>query len=306
MRLRLFAVGLLNLVATPVFAHCPPADPGAARVLPPARVWPSGTPDMRGWPATSPVPVTESTTPDGIVFNVTEPTFQAFLPAAGCASGAGVIIAPGGGFRLLAIRKEGTEVAQWLAAHGVAVFVLKYRLAQNAVPSLKRPASLTTPDEILGQPGVADAIEALRQIRAQAAVYGVDPHRIGAIGFSAGAHIVSMLAITPPAAERPAFVAPIYGGPFTQVMPPLPPATAANALPPIFLAMAQDDPAAGSSARSFYAALFAAGYRPELHYYLRGGHGFGMTPIGSTSDHFIDEFYWWIEALGMTKPALPQ
>lgn len=307
-------------------AQCPAptadrAAPPAPRIQPPVGIWPGAQPDLHGWAGLSETPVTESTSDDGkFVFNVTHPSFQAFLPAAGCATGAGVIVAPGGGFRLLSIRNEGTDVARWLAEHGVAAFVLKYRLVQDPTRSLKRPASLKAPDETLGQPGVEDGIQALRVIRAHAADYGVDPKRIGAIGFSAGAHVVSMMAIAPPPAERPDFVAPIYGGPFLQVMPKLPPANlpyppgtptqpwlapkpvaAPGALPPIFLAAAQDDALAGTAVRAFYDALYQAGYRPELHYYLRGGHGFGMAPQGSTSDHFLQEFDWWIDSLGMTR-----
>jgi len=99
------------------------------------------------------------------------------------------------------------------------------------------------------------------------------------------------------AASRPAFVAPIYGGPF-GVMPAIP----AN-LPPIFMAWAQDDDLVRDPVTRFYEALRAAGNRPEFHIDSAGKHGFGMRKQGTTSDHWIDEFYWWLEAQGLTKAA---
>ena len=96
--------------------------------------------------------------------------------------------------------------------------------------------------------------------------------------------------------SRPAFAAPIYGGPFGSV-----PAIPQN-LPPIFLAWAQDDTTAGAACARFYAALTAAGSAPEVHIYRTGGHGFGMAKLGGTSDHWIDEFYYWLDTLGFTKP----
>ncbi|WP_145729119.1 alpha/beta hydrolase [Nitrospirillum pindoramense] len=298
----------------------------ALRILAPERVWPGEAPLDAAWPGKAARSVVEATSADGErVSNVTDPTYQAYLPDPARATGAAVIIAPGGGFRFLAIRNEGVAVATWLAERGVAAFVLKYRLVQQEGPEDDiRRRFQGVPVEVQGVPGVADGIQALKRIRERAADYGIDPHRVAAIGFSAGAHVVSMMGLAPVAADRPDYVAPIYGGAFTTGdynLPPAnlppepgtptepwlapPPKPAPGRLPPFFLAMAQDDVFVGQGVRRFYEALVAAGYRPEVHLYLRGGHGFGMTPRGSTSDHFLQEFLWWLEALGATGTAGP-
>ena len=99
------------------------------------------------------------------------------------------------------------------------------------------------------------------------------------------------------AAARPNFAAPIYGGPF-GAMPAIP-----AELPPIFLAWAQDDDLALNAVVKFYDALKSAGIKPEAHIFSTGGHGFGMRKQGSSSDHWIDEFYYWLEARGFTRPV---
>ncbi len=96
-------------------------------------------------------------------------------------------------------------------------------------------------------------------------------------------------------AARPDFAALIYGGPFGK-----PPAIPAN-LPPLFLAWARDDPAALPQIVRFHEVLTSAGYRPEVHMFNAGGHGFGMRKQGTSSDHWIDAFDYWLEAQGLTR-----
>ena len=148
-----------------------------------------------------------------------------------------------------------------------------------------------------GQYGIADGIQALKVLRQRAGEFGLSPDRIGIVGFSAGAMVTSGVLLQEDPASRPAFAAPIYGGPFGAV-PAIP-----QKLPPVFLAWAQDDTTAGTACARFYAALTAAGSTPEVHIYRAGGHGFGMGKQGTTSDHWIDEFYYWLEAQGLTKGA---
>lgn len=148
-----------------------------------------------------------------------------------------------------------------------------------------------------GKYGMADGIQALKVVRQRAGEWGLSPDRIGIVGFSAGAMVASAVLLQEEAPARPTFAAPIYGGPF-GAMPIIPPN-----LPPVFLAWAQDDALAGRAVAAFYTALKAAGNDPEVHIYRSGGHGFGMAMQGTTSDHWIDEFYYWLEAQGLTKPA---
>jgi acetyl esterase/lipase len=145
--------------------------------------------------------------------------------------------------------------------------------------------------------GIADGIQALKVVRRNAAQWGVSPDRIGFMGFSAGGMVASGALLQPDVAARPNFAAPIYGAPF-GVMPTIP-----GNLPPIFMAWAQDDALAGSAIVRFYEALKEAGNKPETHIYSAGGHGFGMRQQGTSSDHWIDAFYHWLEAQGFTRRA---
>lgn len=229
------------------------------------------------------------------IVNVTTPTLTAYLPDPSIATGTAVIIAPGGGFVFLGINSEGHDVAKWLVARGIAAFVLKYRTVQlegqneaqlNQSGGARFGAQLRDHALIAedGKYGIADGIQAVKVVRAQAAEWGISPNRIVFTGFSAGGMITEFTAIQPDA--RPNYAAPIYGAPFPDV-PSIP-----QGLPPFFMAIAQDDNLAGTYIVHFYDALKAAGYKPEFHIYNAGGHGWGMRKQGTTSDHWIDEFYY--------------
>jgi acetyl esterase/lipase len=283
------------------------------------RLWDGPVPGMADWAGVLDVPIEESSTPDGNnLFNVTDPTLEAFLPHPGCATGASVLVVPGGGFRLVAINHEGREVGRWLARRGIAAFVLKYRTVQYGEPSLTQPERRQLPMTVMAQAAMEDAYRAMDIIRSRAGQYGIDPERIGALGFSAGGHVVSMLSLDPDVATRPAFTGVIYGALFTDDFPALPPANlppgrdepeepwlrgpptpAPGRLPPLFLAIAQDDVTVMLGFRTFYDRLYESGYRPETHLYARGGHGFGMTAQGLTSDRWIDQFHGWLHVQGM-------
>jgi len=261
---------------------------------------------------------TDGKSPDHIVYNVSVPTYQAFLPPAARSTGTAVIIAPGGGFRYLAIDNEGNEVAKWLAARGIAAFVLKYRVSQtdpnnpprvgltpepphaSPDPCMAGRAAVDSDIEARAQPGIADGIAAIKAVRERAATYRIDPQRVVMLGFSAGAMVTTGTVLQDEAAARPNFAAPIYGAPF-GALPPIP-----RGLPPLFLAVAQNDKLVGAPVKSFYDALYAAGYRPELHLYNGGSHGFGMHTLGTTSDHWKEAFFWWLESFGLThQPGDP-
>jgi len=268
-------------------------------------IWPGVAPGSENWSQQERV----AEGPAGnTIYNVVTPTLTAYLPDPSTATGTGVIVAPGGAFRFLSIDMEGHDVARWLAARGVAGFVLKYRVVETPPDfSLAQLMSeLRAPGEgagggggmdEAGKHGVADGIQAVRVVREHAAEWGIAPDRVGIVGFSAGAMVTTGTLLQDDAAARPNFAAPIYGGPF-GAMPPIP-----AGLPPVFLAWAQDDALAGAAAGNFSEALKAAGYSPEVHIFSAGGHGFGMRKQGTTSDHWIDEFYYWLEAQGLTKPA---
>jgi acetyl esterase/lipase len=254
-------------------------------------VWPGAAPGSERW--TQKERTVENTPVGTVVFNVVTPTLTAYLPERSKAAGAGVVIAPGGAFVALAITLEGSDVARRLQERGVAAFVLKYRIVEKRGEGI--PSGMNM-DEA-GKYGIADGIQALKVVRRRAAEWGVSPDRVGFLGFSAGAMVASGALLQTDAAARPDFAAMIYGGPF-GVMPTIP-----SKLPPMFMAWAQDDDVALEPVVKFYEALRSAGHKPEAHIYSAGGHGFGMRKQGTSSDHWIDEFYYWMEAQGFTKPV---
>ena len=252
-------------------------------------IWPGVAPGSESWTHKE---ITVADTPIGaVVLNVVTPTLTAYLPEKAKATGSGVIIAPGGAFVALAIDLEGNEVARWLQQKGIAAFVLKYRIMEKKGEGI--PAGMNM-DEA-GKFGIADGIQAIKVVRQHAAEWGVAPDRIGFIGFSAGAMVASGTLLQTDASARPNLAAMIYGGPF-GVMPEIP-----AKLPPMFMAWAQDDPLTLAPVVKFYDALKAAGHKPEAHIFANGGHGFGMRKQGTSSDHWIDAFYYWLEARGFTK-----
>src|SRR5581483_1499520 len=254
-------------------------------------IWPGVAPGSESWTQTE---KSADNTPLGkVLFNVVTLTLTLYLPEKAKATGTGIIVAPGGACVALAIEHEATKVAQWLQDRGIAALVLKYRIPEKKGEGI--PQGINFDEQC--KYGIADGIQAMKVARQHAAEWGISPDRIGFLGFSAGAMVTSGVLLQPEAAARPNFAAPIYGGPF-GVMPSIP-----ASLPPIFMAWAQDDDLVLESVVKFYDALKAAGNKPEAHIYRFGGHGFGMKKQGTTSDHWIEEFYWWLEAQGLTRPA---
>jgi len=250
-------------------------------------VWPGVAPGSERWTQTE---TTVENTPVGtVIFNVVKPTLTAFLPKRASATGASVIIAPGGGFVALAIDREGTSVARWLQDKGIAAFLLKYRTVE------KRGEGIPAMDQdVAARYGIADGIQAIKVVRQRAAEWGLAPDKVGFIGFSAGAMVTSGTVLQPDAAARPNFAGFVYGGPF-GVMPAIP-----TNLPPLFLAWAQDDAVALDFIVRFHEALKSAGYKPDVHIFSAGGHGFGMQQQGTRSDHWIEMFYNWLQAQKLT------
>lgn len=242
--------------------------------------------------------------------NVTVATLRPFLPDPTKATGAAVIIAPGGGFRTLSMENEGWNVARALAERGVAAFVLKYRLNQTpadleefARPPAPRqapapggapPAQRPAPGNMAAgiAPQIADANAAFALVRANAKKWHVDAGRIGMIGFSAGAALTMATTLNSQEA-KPAFIGNIYG-PLSAVDVP-------SDAPPLFAAIAADDPLF-----PFNVGLienWRKAHRPvEFHYYEQGGHGFGMYPKETTSTGWFDAWVKWLGMHGYLKP----
>ncbi len=258
-----------------------------------------------------------ATTPNRSVRNVALPTITLFKPAPGTANGTAVIIAPGGAFMFLMVDYEGYTMARWLAQQGVTAFVLRYRVGHTPDNDADMPAFVGQLLKTLGHPGAADAgpphgtaameearlwgeedgRQAIRYVRQHAADFGVDPHRIGIVGFSAGGGVTMGAVMKHDAESRPDFAAPIYAAYRTAT--PVP----ADA-PPLFIALADDDdlvpPIAGAR---LYEAWHAAGKSAELHIFDKGGHGFGMNQQNLPSDAWIGLFKTWLGSQGLLSPA---
>ena len=241
---------------------------------------------------------------DPFVRNVSIATLTPFLPDPAKANGAAVIVAPGGGFRILSMGNEGWEVAKALNDRGVAAFVLKYRLMPTAPEWAEfdkgNPLTAPTPGARPGPPDFSaiiklpleDATAAFQLVRARAKEWNIDPNRLGMMGFSAGAG-TTMAATLQSTENKPAFIAPIYGSLRTVEVP-------ADA-PPMFVALASDDPLFGNNEYGLIAAWKKAGRPVEFHLYQNGGHGFGLGNTGKTSTGWFPQFMIWLESNGMLK-----
>jgi acetyl esterase/lipase len=236
------------------------------------------------------------------VRNISQATLTPFLPDPKSATGAAVIVAPGGGFLGLAIEDEGFRVARWLADHGIAAFVLKYRVLPTpadpaifrrelvAVRTGKGQASFRPPADTPPE-ALADGQAALRHVLIQASEYRIDPRRTGMMGFSAGAFLtLSVMSADAPDA-RPAFIAPIYGRQSAVAMP-------AKA-PPMFALIAADDPLFARDGFALVDGWRKAGAPVEFHFLQNGGHGFGLGRAGTTSTDWIYGFHRWLDVNGM-------
>ncbi len=244
---------------------------------------------MREEPDTAPFPVTS---------NIQNPSITPFLPPAGKGPTAAVIVAPGGAHRFLTIGREGNDVGKFLQAHGIAAFVLKYRLARepNSVYKVEVHA-------------LQDAQRAIRLIRSRAKEWNINPDQVGILGFSAGGEVAALAAMHPDkgiagAADpvdrlpsRPNFQALIYPGSSSNV-------TVSSESPPAFLVCASDDrPDISQGLPNVYLKFKQAHVPVELHIYTLGGHGFGVRdrPLAVSSWQF--RFYDWMIDMGFAPQA---
>ena len=253
---------------------------------------PGGAPGSEG--KTDAEKVVTSASGERQVSSVHKPSITPFLPDKGKATGAAVLVIPGGGHRMLCVDHEGAFVAEWLAAHGIAAFVLKHRLAreEGSTYTIERDA-------------LADTQRAMRLIRSRAAEWGVDPARLGAMGFSAGGELVALAWMRPSegAAEaadpierqsaRPAFQGLIYPGRSGDVVP-------VKDTPPAFLACGEKDRQdIAEGLAEMYLRFKRAGVSAELHVYAGVGHGFGLRPsMKGPLAGWPERFAEWLEGRG--------
>lgn len=230
------------------------------------------------------------------VANVHNPSITPFIPAKN-ATGTAVLIAPGGGHSKLCLGHEGYALAEWFRDHGIAAFVLKYRLARE------KGSSYTIQDHAM-----ADTRRALRLIRSRAAEWGVKQGRLGVMGFSAGGELAAFAAMKndpgrPDAADaveressRPDFQALIYPGTSGLF-------SASKGMPPLFIACGYGDrPDISEGMASLYLKYKAAGVKAELHIYSEAGHGFGYRPGTTTAaGRWPERFVEWLTDSGLLR-----
>ncbi len=307
MRIRILAAALACATALAQKPSWPPST--AHQTIP---LWPNGAP---GAPTNLP-PEADMTTPkDNLVAgrpvirlgNVTNPTLTLYPPRTNN-TGAAVVVFPGGAYRILAIDLEGTEVCSWLNSKGITCVLVKYRVPGTG-PYPKSPAALE------------DAQRAAGIVRSHAADWHIDPHRVGVLGFSAGAHLAAALSthfdhrLYEPvdAADelscRPDFAVIVYPGYLAVAdknFAPNPDIPVTSQTPPSFILQAEDDPVHVENAMVYFQALKSAKVPAELHIYAQGGHGYGLRrtalPI-TTWPRRVETWLQTIHMLGAAKAA---
>lgn len=317
----------LSLLAAAHLSAAASASWPAARPVPvmPANTVPNGPPIPSALPVESPHPTPIALWPNGapgsearkdepeqisyrqeadivfpIIFNIHNPSLTPFLPAKGKATGAAVIIAPGGGHMFVTIDREGYDLAKWLADRGIAAFVLKYRLARDQAGGSTYKTTVEP---------VADGQRAIRLVRSRAAEWGVNPNHIGILGFSAGGAPALGSALhfdqgNPAATDlverqssRPDFQVLIYAEvPRGDIVVP-------KDTPPAFFTVAFDDTPKAVPLTNLFLKYKAANVPTEVHIYNSGGHGFGVRTdrpqlsISSWPARLVD----WLGETGMLK-----
>ncbi len=257
-------------------------------------LWPNGAPGSEGKTGA------EVGKPDGPlrgftnITNVHNPSILPYLPAADKSTHVAVIVLPGGGHRNLAIAHEGYNVGEWLADHGIAAFVVKYRLAREPGSTYK-----------IEQEALADTQRAIRLVRGRASEWNINPDAIGVMGFSAGGELASMASIKMDGpmdnatdaidrqSAKPNFQALIYPGQSGKILP-------TKDSPPAFLACGNlDRPDISEGLANVYLLFKKAGVPVELHIYAKTGHGFGLQPKNRPpASEWPTHFQQWLTNLG--------
>jgi acetyl esterase/lipase len=233
--------------------------------------------------------------------NIARPTIAIYPAPKEKNTGAAVLIAPGGGYNILAWDLEGTEIAQWLNSIGVTGVVLKYRVPRRPGKDKEK----VEPIEAL-----QDAQRAMSLVRSRAEEWSIDPKKIGMLGFSAGGHLTAKTSTAfgkrsyqpidnvDEVSSRPDFTVLIYPAYLvekdaTAIKPEFP---VSKETPPAFLAHAGDDPVTPESSLFYFLALKRAGVPAELHIYSTGGHGFGLRESKSPSHTWPKRCEEWLRA----------
>jgi len=322
--LPLFPLGALALIAVTCTAPAPPPETSDAPVNSVGAWQPApGVRQQRIWPGSPPDGTFRPQPPENVrtfkeppeyggkseaVFDIADPTMTIY-PAKGRSNGTAVIVFPGGGFQMVFITLEGTEICDWLTTRGVTCIVSKYRAPGGNDfwdSKLKRQITPNIPRAL------QDAQRTVRLVRARASDLGIDPNRVGVMGFSAGGYLVAQLSnILEPRyrpvdavdriSSRPDFAVALYpghicrkGGAFDPMLP------VTNAAPPTFIAQSSDDATDPVCNSLLYAqALDRAGVSTELHLFAKGGHAFALRHRNEPVGQWPILVERWMRQIGM-------
>ena len=269
------------------------------------RLWEGKAPGSENW--THKESSTSSANGIAMIRDVVDPSMTAYLPDSSTSNGTAVIVCPGGAFRALSWESDGVSVARWLNKHGIAVFVLKYRLLktgnQGQMSFSKPGAGLKLPiQKANANPApdnaelnnviklaIADGQQAIRLVRQNAPKWNVNPSKIGIMGFSAGGGVVIGTALLNDPAGYPNFLVSLYGPSMVDVNVP------ANA-PPLFIAVTRNHKPVSLGCVALYSVWDEAGKPVELHVYSKGS--FGLGGKGLPSETWTDRFLEWLKAEG--------
>lgn len=284
-RITFAPLAVILVTSINLFAGDPPEIP----------LWPNGAPGSEG--RTAKEMVEKSASGERKVWSIHQPSLTPYLPARDKATGAAVIIAPGGAHRFLCVDHEGYNVAQWLSGRGIAAFVLKNRLAKETNSTYRIEVE-----------ALADTQRAVRLVRSRAKEWGVNPQSVGVMGFSAGGELAALISarfdtgkldatdLVERASCKPDFQALIYPGRSNDIQP-------AREQPPVFLTCGYNDRQDISEGLAeLYLRYKRAGVPAELHIYSAAGHGFGLrdTSKGAVAGwpaRFVD----WLGDRGFLK-----
>jgi acetyl esterase/lipase len=282
---------LILFLLTILWSFCIARAADVPRAIP---LWPNGAPGSEG--KTTP----EVGKPEGPernftnITNVHNPSILPYLPAKKNATGVAVIVLPGGGHRNLAIAHEGYNIGEWLAEHGMAAFVVKYRLAREPGSTYK-----------IDVEALADTQRAIRLVRHRASEWNVNPDAIGVMGFSAGGELAYLACMRMDGgidksedpidrqSAKPNFQALIYPGTSGKIQP-------TKDSPPVFLACGNlDRPDISQGLAEVYLRFKQVGVPAELHIYAKVGHGFGLTPkLRPPASEWPAQFQQWVVNMG--------
>jgi acetyl esterase/lipase len=220
--------------------------------------------------------------------NVSEPALTFYPAPENRNSGTAVIVFPGGGYHVLALDLEGSEICEWLNSIGVNAALVKYRV----------PAA---PGEALYAAPIIDAKNALAIVRSHAAEWHIDPHRVGVIGFSAGGHLAALLSNSDTRPDFALLIYPAYLTPDSDRHALAPEFTVSANTPPTFLVQTEDDPIHVENSLVYYRALLTNKVPAEMHLFAAGGHGYGLRQTAEPVTNWPKLAEAWLRARGLLR-----